>query len=90
MEEVLSRTIELSDGSLGKIFSTEPDNTTHYNCHLCRVRSLPGEYNLRIHMSGKKHIKNLSSKPEAVKFHRPLEAKDISKYREYFNSGFKH
>lgn len=77
-EHILSRKIQLSDGSFENIFSKSPlelNKVIRFNCHLCRVGNLLGEYILSIHINGKKHIKNLKSAPNAVAYRKPLEPK---------------
>lgn len=75
MDAVLQSKIKLSDGSLAFVFSKngrEPNDT--YNCHLCRVRNLPaGLLVLRTHVLGKKHSRYMTTTPDAIAYHLPLE-----------------
>lgn len=78
-EHVLNHKIKLSDGSFAKILSKGSiKNTTTYNCHLCRVSNI-SDMNIRIHMQGKKHTKNMNTIPDAEKFRVALEPKDKGK-----------
>lgn len=85
---MMNTEIKLSDESYEKIFSVDEasknNKESHFNRHLCRVGRLPGEYNLRIHMKGKKHLKNLQKVPDAETFRKPFSATENSQRKFAF------
>lgn len=76
---VLTQRKVLSDNTFGKIFSRGLRNASGsflYNCQLCRVSGLPGEYTLMKHVLGRKHQQRLSMDyvPNAVSFQEPISS----------------
>ncbi|XP_055612296.1 uncharacterized protein CG7065-like isoform X1 [Uranotaenia lowii] len=62
-EHVLGSTVQLSDGTQGRVFSRSGRNKEGqivYSCHLCGVANLPGERVLQTHIAGRKHQSRLS------------------------------
>ena len=85
--DLLTSTIVLGDGTLGKLFSRSTRNESGvflYNCQLCRVVGLAGEHNLKTHIAGRRHqAKLVAPGIDAASFRAPLfpgaESKTILK-----------
>lgn len=78
---VLSTTIQLSDGTLGLVFSRKPKRGANsnivYSCHICGVADLVGERTLYTHTAGRKHqMKLVSDKIDADIFRLQMPGGD--------------
>lgn len=82
LELLMKQKIKLNDGSEANVV-TQGTIPGAVNCQICRVANL-GVENLKTHVMGKKHVKNLKSTPDPEIFYTPLEVKENS------NSKYQH